>query len=110
MRVLMRFLLPEVILLTRSEPLTTIPPLRAAALRCGSVFRRPEDGASGRRSAVCSSPERGRGMRQRRWLVIGSIGLTACLLAGCLRNTAPPEAPRVRSDLPARGTEEPSDV
>src|SRR5262249_12017103 len=31
-------------------------------------------------------------------------------LAGCLRNTAPPEAPQVRSDLPARGSEEPRDV
>ncbi|HEY7422668.1 MAG TPA: hypothetical protein VH682_00275 [Gemmataceae bacterium] len=49
-------------------------------------------------------------MRERRWLVIGNIGLTACLLAGCLRSALPPDAPQVRSDIPPRGAEEAQDT
>jgi hypothetical protein len=45
-------------------------------------------------------------MRRRRWLATWTIGLTACLLGGCLRSAVPPETRQSRSDLPPRGQEE----
>jgi hypothetical protein len=38
-------------------------------------------------------------MREVRGLLIGIIGLGACLLAGCMRATLPPEAPPIQADV-----------
>jgi hypothetical protein len=40
-------------------------------------------------------------MRRCRWLMIGPFGLTACLLAGCLRATLPPETHKPQSNVSA---------
>lgn len=45
-------------------------------------------------------------MRGCRWLGIGSIGLAACLLAGCLHSRVTPESGKPLSTPPPRGHEE----
>src|SRR6185437_805243 len=45
-------------------------------------------------------------MRGRRWLRIGNVGLTACLLSGCLRGALPPDADKPRSVVPALAAQE----
>ncbi|HEY7309715.1 MAG TPA: hypothetical protein VH643_10190 [Gemmataceae bacterium] len=48
-------------------------------------------------------------MRRRGWLATWSISLTACLAAGCLRATVPPEPQKLQADNPPRGREESSE-
>jgi len=87
-------------LLTRSLSDTTIPPFcpasDASLKRCG--LRRFCE-ASLTEEDHPTEDRRGRGMRGRRWLLIGNLGLGSCLLAGCLRSALPPESLRSQADV-----------